>query len=276
MLEVRPSKSKPDRGMIRVRTTTFNQNDEPVMIFTGNLLVPRRRPHILMDRSLQCVFSWSAPARSAAISAAVAARRGPRRDVPGARAPRRATGENRPRHPQPVAATSTCQSPPTVTADASLREPFDLILLSCKAYDLASAVDSFAPAVGPNTAILPLLNGMAHIDCLAARFGAARRARRPMPDLDDARCRRPHPSSQRHASAVLRRTGRHQIRRALRRSPRRCPAPRFEVHLSNAILQEMWEKWAFIATGAGITCLMRASFGDIVAAGAVDLTTDAL
>jgi acyl dehydratase len=42
ILEVRPSKSKPDRGMIRVRTTTFNQNDEPVMVFTGNLLVPRR------------------------------------------------------------------------------------------------------------------------------------------------------------------------------------------------------------------------------------------
>jgi acyl dehydratase len=42
ILEVRPSKSKPDRGMIRVQTTTFNQNDETVMVFTGNLLVPRR------------------------------------------------------------------------------------------------------------------------------------------------------------------------------------------------------------------------------------------
>jgi acyl dehydratase len=42
ILEVRPSKSKPDRGTVRVRTTTFNQNGEPVMIFTGNLLVPKR------------------------------------------------------------------------------------------------------------------------------------------------------------------------------------------------------------------------------------------
>ncbi len=42
VLEVRPSKSRPDRGMLRVRTTTFNQNDEPVMVFTGNILVPRR------------------------------------------------------------------------------------------------------------------------------------------------------------------------------------------------------------------------------------------
>lgn len=42
VLEVRPSKSRPDRGMIRMQTTTFNQNDETVQSFVGNLLVPRR------------------------------------------------------------------------------------------------------------------------------------------------------------------------------------------------------------------------------------------
>jgi acyl dehydratase len=42
VLEVRPSKSRPDRGLIRVRTTTLNQNDEIVQVYTGNLLVPRR------------------------------------------------------------------------------------------------------------------------------------------------------------------------------------------------------------------------------------------
>jgi acyl dehydratase len=42
ILEVRPSKSRPDRGLIKVRTTTFNQNNEAVMVYTGNLLVPRR------------------------------------------------------------------------------------------------------------------------------------------------------------------------------------------------------------------------------------------
>jgi acyl dehydratase len=44
ILEVRSSKSRPDRGMIRVRTTTFNHSDEIVQIFTGNLIVPRRSP----------------------------------------------------------------------------------------------------------------------------------------------------------------------------------------------------------------------------------------
>jgi acyl dehydratase len=44
ILEARPSKSKNDRGTIRVRNTTFNQNDEVVQTSTGNLLVPRRTP----------------------------------------------------------------------------------------------------------------------------------------------------------------------------------------------------------------------------------------
>src|SRR5262245_5722891 len=62
-------------------------------------------------------------------------------------------------------------NPPCVDA-ASLREPYDLIVVSCKAYDLDDAIASFAPAVGPDTAILPLLNGMRHLDVLDARFGS--------------------------------------------------------------------------------------------------------
>lgn len=42
VLEVRPSKSRPEQGMIKVRTTTLNQNSEAVQIFVGNLVVPRR------------------------------------------------------------------------------------------------------------------------------------------------------------------------------------------------------------------------------------------
>src|SRR5262249_9040154 len=67
----------------------------------------------------------------------------------------------------------TLRSPPTVLA-AELRAPFDVVILSCKAYDLDGAIESFAPAVGPDTAIWPVLNGMRHLDALDARFGAAR------------------------------------------------------------------------------------------------------
>lgn len=42
VLDVRPSKSRPGQGMVKVRTTTLNQNDEPVQVFVGNLVVPRR------------------------------------------------------------------------------------------------------------------------------------------------------------------------------------------------------------------------------------------
>jgi 2-dehydropantoate 2-reductase len=67
----------------------------------------------------------------------------------------------------------TLKNPPTVQADG-LREKFDVVLLSCKAFDLEDAIKSLAPAVGPNTAIIPLLNGMLHLNVLDAKFGADR------------------------------------------------------------------------------------------------------
>src|SRR5829696_4952518 len=67
----------------------------------------------------------------------------------------------------------TLPSPPTLLA-ADLRAPFDVVILSCKAYDLDGAMDAVAPAVGPGTAVVPLLNGMRHLDALDARFGPDR------------------------------------------------------------------------------------------------------
>ena len=67
----------------------------------------------------------------------------------------------------------TLKNPPTVQAD-KLSEKFDVVLLSCKAFDLDDAIKSFAPAVGPQTAIIPLLNGMLHLDVLDQKFGRER------------------------------------------------------------------------------------------------------
>src|ERR1700743_2017 len=64
----------------------------------------------------------------------------------------------------------TLKDPPAVQAD-KLTEKFDVVLLSCKAFDLEDAIKSFAPAVGPRTAIIPLLNGMRHLDILDPKFG---------------------------------------------------------------------------------------------------------
>jgi 2-dehydropantoate 2-reductase len=155
--------------------------------------------------------------------------------------------------------------PPTVAAE-NLHEAFDLILLSCKSYDLQSAMDSFAKAVGPDTAILPLLNGMKHMDLLNTRFGAGA--------VLGGQCL---------ISATLDPEGRivhlndlHLLSFGEQNGGKSPRAERIAAFLSGAgfdarfsmgIMQEMWEKWAFIAAAAGIGCLMRGTFGDIVAAG---------
>jgi 2-dehydropantoate 2-reductase len=162
-------------------------------------------------------------------------------------------------------------NPPTVKADA-LRESFDLILLSCKAYDLAAAVDSFAPAVGADTAILPFLNGMAHLDFLAGRFGARAvlGGQCLISATLDAEGRILHLNDS-HLLSFGEQDGSQSPRaKAIEAT---LSGARFESRLSSAILQEMWEKWAFIAAAAGICSLMRAPFGDITAAGAAHYTT---
>src|SRR5271155_5946220 len=162
-------------------------------------------------------------------------------------------------------------SPPIVLQEG-LAEPFDLVLLSCKAYDLEGAMASFARAVGARTAILPLLNGMRHLDVLAGRFGAERvlggqcvisatlDPNGGIVHLNDI-----------HALTFGELDGARSQR--IEAIDSALSGARFDARLSENIRLDMWEKWLFIATGAGITCLMRAAIGDIVAAGAADLVT---
>jgi 2-dehydropantoate 2-reductase len=161
-------------------------------------------------------------------------------------------------------------SPPTLTAD-QLRQPFDVILLSCKAQDLDDAMQSFAPAVGPNTAILPMLNGMRHLDALDARFGPEHvlGGQCVISAVRDPEGRILHLNDM-HLLTFGERYGTRssrieQIAAAF------CNAG-FEGHCSDDILQEMWDKWVFISTAAGITCLMRAAIGDIVVANGAHFT----
>ncbi len=160
---------------------------------------------------------------------------------------------------------------PTVAAER-LGEPFDLVLLSCKAYDLAAAINAFAPAVGPDTAILPLLNGMGHLDLLEARFGAEHvlGGQCLISAALDPEGRILH-LNETHMLSFGERDGARS--RRIEAIAAELSGARFEARLSERILPEMWEKWVFIATGAGLTCLLRASIGDIVAAGAADLAT---
>ena len=160
-------------------------------------------------------------------------------------------------------------APPTVTADR-LQKGFDLVLLSCQAYDLDGAIDSLAPAVGPDTAILPLLNGMHHLDELQGRFGAQR--------VLGGQCQ--IAATLAADGGVVHLNDTHQLaygeldgRRTARVEAIRAAFAdaRFDGRLSDEILQEMWEKWVFIAALAGSTCLMRASVGEIVRSGSAPL-----
>ena len=61
----------------------------------------------------------------------------------------------------------------TVTADR-VGGPYDVVLLTAKHYDLDAAIEAIRPGVGPDTAVLPLLNGLVHLDKLEAAFGPER------------------------------------------------------------------------------------------------------
>jgi acyl dehydratase len=43
VIEVRPSKSRPEQGLMKLQTTTLNQNDEAVLVYVVNMVVPRRK-----------------------------------------------------------------------------------------------------------------------------------------------------------------------------------------------------------------------------------------
>jgi len=159
-------------------------------------------------------------------------------------------------------------APPTVTS-ATLNEPFDLIMLSSKAYDLNAAMDAIAPAVGSRTAILPLLNGMRHIDLLKARFGAEHVLggwAMISAVLDDEGCI--NHLNDLHGLIFGELSGERTARAEAMYAE--LSGVGFESHLSDAILHEMWEKWVFIASLAGITCVMRAPIGDVVASNGED------
>ena len=146
-----------------------------------------------------------------------------------------------------------------------VKADFDVVILACKAYDLASSIAAITPAMGAHTGVLPLLNGIAHMDALDAAFGKAR--------VMGGACQ---------IAATLTPEGvvkalmefqnivwgaRHPAQAALALAL----GPVFAKtavgwSVSDNIMLDMWEKITFLSTLAGMTCLMRASVGDILAA----------
>ena len=154
----------------------------------------------------------------------------------------------------------------TVLAE-TVRPGYDLVILSCKAYDLDASIASLAGAMGPSTLVLPLLNGMAHLARLEHAFGSARvlggtcyiastldadGTIRHLGKFQGVSCG-PRAGNHAHAGALLQ-----DLAQAYTRVSAECK-------VSGDIEQDMWEKFVLLASLAAMTCLMRANVGEILA-----------
>ena len=152
----------------------------------------------------------------------------------------------------------------TVTAD-TLSGFFDTVLLTAKAYDLEPAIVAIQPAVGPETAILPVLNGLVHLDRLDAAFGRER----VLGGVAYIAATMTAEGTIRHLNRIHgitfgERSG--EISRRVEKIAQTFAATPVSAKASDNIMTDMWEKFVMISSLAGMNCLMRGSVGDILAA----------
>jgi 2-dehydropantoate 2-reductase len=154
---------------------------------------------------------------------------------------------------------------PKIATVGAVDGPYDAVLLAVKAYSLDAAIEDFAAAVGPETSIVPVLNGMRHVDVLNARFGknsvaggVCKVATTVDPDGRIVQL------AEFQELAYGERDG--TVTARMEELDAFMQGARFTARLTCAIDYEMWEKWVLLATVGGITCLMRGNLGEVVAA----------
>ncbi len=153
---------------------------------------------------------------------------------------------------------------PNLAMAGELTEPADVVLLSVKATALDQAIADFAPAVGPRTAVVPFLNGMAHLAVLNKRFGESAVLggvvviATQLNDEGDIVQLSPQATLAIGTQDGTRTTG-------LQAAYDQLSGAGFDASISDEIIARMWEKWVFVATIGALTCLMRGTVGEIVA-----------
>lgn len=145
-----------------------------------------------------------------------------------------------------------------------VKPEYDIVILSCKAWDLDASIAAITPAMAAHTCVVPLLNGMSHLDALDLAFGRAR--------VMGGACQI---AAQLTADGIVKSLAEMQFILWGARDPAQIEAAKklgdafaktsVEWKVSDHIMQDMWEKVAFLSTLAGMTCLMRGSVGDILA-----------
>ncbi|MFE1446725.1 ketopantoate reductase family protein [Streptomyces olivaceoviridis] len=150
----------------------------------------------------------------------------------------------------------------TVTADV-LKDPYDLVLLAVKADALPAAIADVAPAVSPDTVLVPFLNGMAHLDTLTEHFGD-----RVLGGVlkigtilgDNGDIRQLLPGGQLEVGEL---DGDRTAR--VDAVADTLAIPGFTVTVVSDIVDRMWRKWVMIATVGAVTSLARGTIGDVAA-----------
>ncbi len=165
--------------------------------------------------------------------------------------------------------TTEVTQPRLVTAGQLARSgpvPADLVLVTVKADGLAAVTGEIGPAVGAGTAVVPVLNGIRHLETLNRAFGPARVLGGVA--LISAHLDGDGDISLNSESVTLRIGAQDRQRTPLvEGAARLLSGAGFTVQVSGNIVADMWSKWAFIASAGAVNCLLGGTAGEIVAVG---------
>jgi 2-dehydropantoate 2-reductase len=143
--------------------------------------------------------------------------------------------------------------------------PFDVVVLACKAYGLAGALDAVAPHVEKGASVLPLLNGFGHLDAIEARFPGATVwggvAQIPATLTADGIVKQLAPTQ---GMIIGERPGQEATRVLAQEFSEIVTGAGIDGGYSATIQQAMWDKWVFLAALAAGTCLTNADVGTIL------------
>lgn len=155
-----------------------------------------------------------------------------------------------------------CRLTPQLITKTNEPKEFDVVLLSIKSYQLEGAIEDMRPFVGNQTMVLPLLNGISHVDRLIEAFGEQ--------SVIGGLCF--VESTLDEEGAIVQASPMHQLvygerdgeeTDRIKRLKRAFDGTKADFVLSAKINQEMWHKYLFITTVSGITTLFEEPIGPI-------------
>ena len=150
--------------------------------------------------------------------------------------------------------TETLQ--PQLTQVSTLTGHYDLIIVTVKSFALEQVMEDIAPAVGPDTLIMPILNGMRHIATLQQRFGEDK--------VIGGLCK--INATLGEQGEIIQMTPLHQIfygaldgnnDERLQRVDAALRDCQVDTLFSDNIMDELWEKWLLLSTLGAVCCLAR-------------------